>query len=265
MSIIELLSLDFVQRALLAALLVSLTCGAIGALVVVNRLTFLAGGIAHTAYGGVGLAFFLALPVLPTALLFTLFAALLMGWVTRHQQQRADTVIGAMWAGGMALGIILLDKTPGYQVDIMSYLFGSILTVSANDLYMMGGMLFLILLLVVRHYQDFVALAFEADFARTRGVPVGRLHYLLLALVAISVVMVIQAVGLILVIALLTIPVWLGEQRSQSLWGMMWRACCWCLVFCLCGLSVAYYFDIASGAAIIATASVVFFVLQIKR
>jgi zinc transport system permease protein len=247
-----------VQHALLAALLVSVACGVIGALVVVNRLVFMAGGIAHSAYGGVGLAFYAGLPVLPTTGVFTGAAALLLGIVTRHRRERTDTLIGVIWAGGMAFGIILLNLTPGYNTDLMSYLFGSILTVPARDLWLMLGADALIVGLTLYYFRDILSLSFDPDFARSRGIPVDGLHLMLLVLVAETVVMMLQVVGLILVIALLTIPPYLAERHTRSLAGLMVAAGLWSLVFCVAGLWAAYVFNISSGASIVATACVIY-------
>lgn len=260
MSLAELLEQTFVQHALLAALLVSIACGVIGALVVVNRLVFMAGGIAHSAYGGVGLAFYTSLPVLPTTGVFTGAAALLLGFVNRRRPERTDTLIGVIWAGGMAFGIILLNLTPGYNTDLMSYLFGSILTVSTLDLWLMIGADVLIVVLTLYYFRDILSLSFDPDFARSRGIPVDGLHLMLMVLIAETVVMMLQVVGLILVIALLTIPPYLAERHTRSLGGMMLAAGLWSLVFCVAGLWVAYLTDISSGACIVATACAVYLV-----
>ena len=256
---LEALSHEFMQNALLAGLLVSVVCGVIGSLVVVNRLVFLAGGMAHTAYGGVGLAFFLGWPVMPCVVGFTLLASTVMAGVTLGRGEKADTVIGVLWAAGMALGIILLDFTPGYNVDLMSYLFGSILTVPRSDLWAMLLLDLVVLAVILLFYKDFLAMSFDREFARTRGVPVTFLHFLLLAMVAVSVVVIIQAVGLILVIALLSIPPYLAGRRASSLRKMMVFATLWSILFCFLGLRLSYSFNITSGAAIIAVAVACFF------
>ncbi len=256
---LDILQFDFMQNALMAGLLASLICGIIGSLVVVNRIVFISGGIAHASYGGVGLAFFLGLPVLPVTIAFTLAAALIMAMVTLHARERADTVIGVIWAAGMALGIILLDVTPGYNVDLMSYLFGSILAVPRSDLWVMTGLACLVFGLVLAFYRGFLVMSFDEEFARSRGVPVDFLYFLLIALVGLCVVMIIRVVGLILVIALLTIPPFMAERRTNSLGGMMVMASILSAVFTVAGLLVSYLADITSGAAIIAVASVCFF------
>lgn len=252
---LEVLSFDFMRNALAAAVLASLACGIVGSLVVVNRQVFMAGGVAHAAYGGVGLAFFLGLPVLPCTVGFTVFAALLMAHAAFGRQERSDALVGVMWAGGMAAGIILMDLTPGYNVDLMSYLFGSILAVPRTDIWLMLGLDLLLVALVWWHFKDFLALSFDPEFARSTGVPVQGLYYLVQALTALTVVMVIQVAGLILVIALLTIPPMLAELWTNSLFSMMIWAFVASLIFCLLGLTVSYQFDLTSGASIIAVAT----------
>ncbi|MDQ7833036.1 MAG: metal ABC transporter permease [Desulfovibrionaceae bacterium] len=255
---LEALSFEFMRNALLAGLLASVACGVIGALVVVNRLVFLAGGVAHAAYGGVGLAFFLGLPVLPMTFGFTVASALAMGTVTLRRAERADTMVGVMWAAGMALGIILIDLTPGYNTDLMSFLFGSILTVPGADIWRMAVMDAVILGLTLLYYKELAAMSFDREFSEVRGAPVVFLHYLLLAMTAVSVVMLIRVVGLILVMALLTIPPYLAERRATSLLGMMALSALCSIIFCAAGLLVAYRFDLTSGASIIAVAVTVF-------
>ena len=156
---IEALQYEFMRNALVAGLLTSVLCGIMGTLVVVNRIVFLSGGIAHAAYGGIGLAFFFGWSYLAGTIGFSLVAALVMGAISMKSKHRADTVIGVIWALGMALGIILIDLTPGYNVDLMSYLFGSILTVPASELWVMGVMGALIAALVLFFYQDLLALS----------------------------------------------------------------------------------------------------------
>jgi len=255
----DVLGFDFMQNALAAGLLASLICGIIGTLVVVNRIVFISGGIAHASYGGVGLAFLLGLPVLPVTSAFTVCMALIMALVTLHARERVDTVIGVIWAAGMALGIILLDFTPGYNVDLMSYLFGSILAVPRSDLWLMGGMAAVVLALVLVFYRGFMVMSFDEEFARSRGVPVNFLYILLIVMVGLCVVMIIRVVGLILVIALLTIPPFIAERRTRSLRVMMIVSTVLSAVFTVTGLMFSYALDITSGASIIAVAAVGFF------
>ncbi|MFW6414904.1 MAG: metal ABC transporter permease [Thermodesulfobacteriota bacterium] len=252
----DILSLEFMQNAIWASLLVSLVCGIVGSLVVVNRMVFLAGGVAHTAYGGVGIAIFWGLPVMPTTIAFTLLAALGIASATVGRKFNTDTVIGIFWATGMALGIILMDLSPGYRVDLMSYLFGSILSVPGIDIWIMGAVDIVVLALVLLLYKNFLAITFDQEFARTRGVPVTGLYFLLMVMIALSVVMIIRLVGLILVIALLTIPPYLAQRRANSLGKMMFLAVLWSIFFCLAGLFIAYQFNLTSGATIVGTGAI---------
>jgi zinc transport system permease protein len=254
--------MSFFQHAILAGVLAGVACGVIGSLVVVNRQVFLAGGVAHAAYGGVGLAFFFGLPVLPSAVAFTALAAVITANFTFDRRERTDSFVGVLWASGMALGIILVNLTPGYNVDLMSYLFGSILTVPASDVWAMLVLDAVILAVVAYFYGDFLSMSFDMEFARAGGIPVKRLYALMLALTAVAVVMVIQVVGLILVIALLTIPAMLAETGARSLARMMLYAAGYCIVFSMLGLAAAYRFDLSSGASIIAVAAVSFFVIR---
>lgn len=253
----EALSYEFMRNALYAGLLASLACGVIGTLVVVNRIVFLAGAVAHAAYGGVGLAYFMGWPVLPCTVGFSVAAGGLMAGATVRGIDRADRFIGALWAGGMAFGILLLDFTPGYNVDLMSFLFGSIMAVPRADVWMMLALDVVTLGLVMYFYKDFMALSFDREFAATRGTPVLLLHFLMLALVGASVVMIIRVVGLILVIALLTIPPAIALPRARTLGGMMALSAVLAAVFCMAGLALSYALNLTSGAAIIAVAVVV--------
>lgn len=250
-AMIEALSYTFIQHALLAGFMVSFAAGIIGSLIVVNRMVFLAGGIAHASYGGIGLAVYFGLPVFLGASLFSVFTALLIAGLTLKTRHRLDTFIGLIWAVGMAIGIIFIDLTPGYNVDMMSYLFGSILAVSSEDLYFMGSLLFVILFIIGFWYRDILAVSYDSEYAALRGVNVKLFYTLMLILSALTVVIAIKVVGLILVIALLTIPVYIAEKLSSTLFGMMFIAGLFASCFTLLGLCLSYSYDLTSGAAII--------------
>lgn len=256
---IEALQFEFMRNALVAGLLASVLCGIMGTLVVVNRIVFLSGGIAHAAYGGIGLAFYLGWPFMAGTIGFSVAAALLMAAVSLRVKHRADTIIGVVWAVGMAFGIILLDLTPGYRVDLMSYLFGSILTVPRTDLWMMLAMGVLITALIVLYYRDLLALSYDEEFARIRGIPVAALYLTMIGLLALTIVLVIQVVGLILVIALLTIPPFIAERHTRSLFQMMAVSSLLGMLFTVVGLWLSYAFNLTSGAAIIMVAGACFF------
>ena len=256
---IEALQLEFMRNALLAALLASVACGVVGSLVVVNRIVFISGGIAHSAYGGIGLAFFLGISPLLGAVGFTVAAALLIGWISLAQKHRADTFIGVIWALGMALGVVLIDLTPGYNVDLMSYLFGSILAVPRSDLYLIAILDLVLVLFALFFYRQLLALSFDEQFARTRGVPAKALHLALTVLIALTVVLLIRVAGLILIIALLTVPPYIAEAWCRSLKGMMLLAGLLCAFFSVAGLWLSYQLDLTSGPSIILVAGTGFF------
>lgn len=253
---IEALSYGFIQHALIAGLLVSLTSGIIGSLIVVNRMVFLAGGIAHASYGGIGLAVFLGLPIFLGASLFAIAAAILVSFLTLKKRERIDTFIGLIWAVGMAIGVVLIDITPGYNVDMMSYLFGSILAVSREDLYFMGVLLAVIVTVMGLRYRDILAVSYDSEYAALRGVNVRLFYTLILILSALTVVIAIKVVGLILVIAMLTIPVYIAEKLSNSLAKMMLYSGLIAALFTFIGLAISYAYDLTSGASIIIVSAV---------
>jgi len=259
----EALQFDFMRNALLAGILVSISCGIIGSLVVVNRIVFISGGIAHAAFGGIGLAFFLGFSPLLGAALFAVGVSMIIGVVSSKARHRSDTIIGVLWAIGMAVGVILIDLTSGYHVDLMSYLFGSILTVPPSDLWTMAALNVVILAIVIVFYKEFIAMSYDEEFAFVVGIPVRPLYFALLAMTALSVVMTIQVVGLILVIALLTIPPYIAECVTRSLGQMMAVSSLLGVCFTLAGLGLSYAYDLTSGATIILVAGVGFFAFQL--
>ncbi len=263
---IEALQFEFMRNALVAGLLASVICGVMGTLVVVNRIVFLSGGIAHAAYGGIGLSFYFGFPYLLGALGFSLFAGILMAAVSLKAKHRADTIIGVIWAVGMAFGIIMIDLTPGYNVDLMSYLFGSILTVPRSDLLIMLAVGILMTMLVVFYYKDLLALSYDEEFARIRGAPVTALYFTLIGMLAAAIVMIIQVVGLILVISLLTIPPFIVEKHAKSLAQMMVGSSVLGALFTTTGLWLSYAYNLTSGATIIMVSGAAFLIsLSIDR
>jgi zinc transport system permease protein len=255
---LEAFQFEFMQNAIAAGLLAAIICGVMGTLVVVNRIVFLSGGIAHAAYGGIGLAFFFGWPYLLGTIGFSLLAAMVMATVTLKARHRADTIIGVLWAVGMALGIILIDLTPGYNVDLMSYLFGSLLSVPDTDLWMMLIVGIVIICTVTYFYNDYLAISYDEEFAQIRGVRVKLLYFFLIGQLAVSIVLIIRVVGLILVIALLTIPPFIAEKFSKSLFKMMVSSCLLSMIFTLTGLWLSYAFNLTSGASIILVAGTAF-------
>lgn len=255
---IEALQFDFMRNALMAGILVSIACGVIGTFVVVNRIVFISGGIAHAAYGGIGLGYFFQFNPVLGAILFSVVSALGMGMVQRKTQQRADTIIGVMWAIGMAIGIILIDLTKGYKADLLSYLFGSILTVSFSDLIIMLVLDAIIITLAVLFYKELLAISFDELFATVVNVPVDAIYLTLLCMIALTIVMMMRVVGLIMVIALLTMPAATSAQFVRDMKKMMVLASFLGMIFTTVGLGLSYFLNLTSGATIILVAGAVY-------
>ncbi len=248
---IEALHYTFIQNALIAAVLVSLVSGIIGSLILVNRMTFLAGGIAHSSYGGIGLAIYFGLPIFLGASVFAVFCAVIIALISFKQRHRLDIFIGLIWAVGMAIGIVFVDLTPGYNVDLMSYLFGSILAVSRKDIIFMAVLTVAVLIFIHRYYKEILAVSYDSEYASLRGINAKLFFTLILIFSALTVVVAIKVVGLILVIALMSIPTYIAEQISASLYSMMLKSALLSAIFTIIGLTISYQFDITSGASII--------------
>jgi len=254
----------FLQSALIAGLLASIGCGVMGTYVVVKRISFLAGGIAHCVLGGMGAAVYFGFDPFAGALGAAVAAALLIGWVRLKWQTQEDTMIGALWAIGMAVGILFIAKTPGYQADLMSYLFGNILLVPKESLWFMAALDAVLMSMVGAYHRQFLAVAFDEEFARLRGIPVTFFYLLLLVLVAITVVLLIQVVGLILVLALLTLPAAVAGHYVHSLSAMMLLATLLGSAVSTLGLALSYVLDLPTGPTIILLAGGVYVVAALS-
>jgi len=255
----------FMQHALIAGVLASAACAMVGSYVVVKHITFISGGIAHAVLGGMGIAYFLGADPMLGALAAALVAAMLIGIVSLRAGQHEDTLIGALWAVGMAVGIVFMYKTPGYQVDLMSYLFGNILLVTRGDVYLIAALDVGILLTVLLFYKRFLAICFDEEYARIQGVNVEAFYLLLLCLIALTVVILVQVVGIILVIALLTLPAATAGHYARSLKQMMIGALVAGIVCTVGGLAFSYPYDLPSGAVIVLLAGAIFLLSTIFR
>ncbi len=256
--------ITFLRYALLAGVLASVAFGIVGTYVVARRITYIAGAISHCVLGGIGAALYCQnkfdlpwLHPLLGATVAALAAAIVIGLVSLHARQREDTVIGALWASGMAIGLLFLAKTPGYT-DPMSYLFGNILILSKQDLWIVVALDLLIVCLAAFFYNKFLAVCFDEEFARLRGVKVEFYYLLLLCLTALTVVLLVTVVGLVMVIALLTLPAAVAGHFSRRLWQMMLLAIGFCVVFTVTGLGCSYVADLPSGPTIIVFAALVY-------
>lgn len=249
---------EFVQNALAAGLLAGLACGIMGTFVVVRRISAISGGIAHSILGGMGVAYFFGRAPLSGAVIAALVAALITGLVNLRAREHEDTIIAAVWSLGMAIGIVFIARTPGYSVDLMSFLFGNILMVSRSDLAVLVGLDGTVLFFVLLFYRQFRAVCYDQEFTRLRGIQAAALYLLLLALIALTVVLIIQVVGIILVIALLTLPAAAAGGFARSLGQMMLGAVGISFAVTLAGLGTSYAADLPTGATIILFAGAVY-------
>jgi len=256
---------QFMQNALIASILASIVCGIIGVIVVEKKLIMMSGGIAHTAYGGVGLGYLLGFEPILGAFLFSVSAALGIGAIKRRGGVQSDVVIGLLWSLGMALGIVFIALMPGYPPDLNSYLFGNILSVTKTDLYLMIILSFLVVFIVIALFNDWKAYLFDEEFASIIGIKTAFLEYLLLVLVAMTVVVLIRVAGIILVLALLTAPSAMASIFSKRLKSRMIFAVMFGVIFCISGLWISYKLNIASGACIVILSVVCYFLTYAIR
>lgn len=260
------------QNALLAGVLASIACGIVGSYVVARRITYIAGGISHCILGGMGAACYVqvvygwrGLQPIHGAVAAALLAAAIIGLVSLRAKEREDTVIGALWAIGMALGVLFILKTPGYSQDLMSYLFGNILMVSAQDLWLIVGLDALVVTVGLLFYNPLQAVCFDEEFARLRGVPVGFFYLLLLGITALTVVLLATVVGVVMVIALLTLPAAVASQFSKTLRQMMILSTLFSILFTVGGLALSYSPNLPAGATIILVAGAAYLLVTLGR
>jgi zinc transport system permease protein len=247
----DILQYEFMQRAFIAAILVSVACGIVGTYVVIKRIVSLSGAISHAAFGGIGLGYFLGLNPILAAIPFSIVSAIGIGAIHERANISEDTAIGILWSVGMAIGIIFINLTPGYAPDLFSYLFGSILTVSNSDIIIMIILDILIIGIVYMFQREFLSIAFDEEYSKVLGIPSELIYILLLSLVALSVVVLIKVVGVILVIALLAIPAAITKQYTSDLKRLMLISTVVGMVFTSLGLLLSYIFDLSSGATIV--------------
>ncbi len=247
----DILQYEFMQRAFIAALLVSVACGIVGTYVVIKRIVSLSGAISHAAFGGIGLGYFLGLNPILAAIPFSIVSAIGIGAIHEKVKISEDTAIGIIWSVGMAIGILFINLTPGYAPDLFSYLFGSILTVSNSDIIIMIILDILIIGIVYLFQREFLSIAFDEEYSKVLGIPSELIYILLLSLVALSVVVLIKVVGVILVIALLAIPAAITKQYTSNLKRLMFMSTVVGMVFTSLGLLLSYIFNLSSGATIV--------------
>ena len=247
----HILQYTFFQHALVAGVCASILCGVVGTIVVAKQMSSISGGIAHASFGGIGLGYFLGIDPFLTATAFSLCLAGITAFLLRIAKERIDTLIAALWAGGMAIVILFIAFTPGYAPDLLGYLFGNILMVSENQVLMMGLFTGLSVILVVACYHELAAVIVDEEFSEIMGISASLYTCFFLVLIAFTVIMLINIVGIILVIALLTLPVAAVRPFCRSLHGMMVFGSCIGIICTCIGIICSFFFDIPSGATII--------------
>jgi zinc transport system permease protein len=260
----------FLQYALLTGILASIACGIVGSYVITRRISYVAGAISHFILGGMGAAKYFSVvhgwswvEPLHGAVVSALLAAVIIGLVSIRARQREDTVIGALWAIGMAAGILFISQTPGYNEDLMSYLFGNILMVTPNDIWLVAGLDVVVVLVGLVFYNQLLAVCFDEEFARLRGINVELFYLLLLCLTALTVVLLVTVVGIVLVIALITLPAAVAGHFTNTLGRMMLVATIFSILFTTLGLAISYAPNLPAGATIIVLAGMTYLVVTI--
>ena len=265
MDLMHLLEYGFIRNALWAALFMAISCGIIGTYIVARRMVFISGGITHASFGGVGISYFLGFPPMAGAAVFAIIAALTTENLTRRKKLRNDSLIAIMWSLGMAIGIIFVYLTPGYTPNLMSFLFGSIITVSRTDLLLMLLLTLSVLLFFILFYRVILYVSFDEQFARTRGIPVMAVNYLLIILVALTIVLSIRIAGIILVLSLLTIPQNTANLFTSKFSHILAGSVIIGFAGALLGLVASYAMNIPSGATIIFSLVVLYLLARLTR
>lgn len=250
-NLMSLLAMNFFRNALLASLLASITCGVIGTYIVSRRIVFISGGITHASFGGIGMGYYMGFDPILGAVMFGIFSALGIEFFTRKADLREDSAIAMLWALGMALGIIFIFLTPGYAPNLMSYLFGNILTVSLTDLAFLTLLTAGIVAFFILFYRMILFISFDEEYALTNNSPVRLFNMILICLVALTIVLNIRVVGIILVMSLLTIPQAISNLFTRYFHKMIYLSILFGFVGSMAGLIFSYVYDIPSGAAII--------------
>src|SRR6056297_379939 len=238
----ELFEYKFIVNSLLAGIFASISCGIIGTYIVTRRMVFLSGGITHSSFGGIGIGYYFGINPIIGAAIFSVLSALGIEFFTQKGQLRNDSVIGIWWSLGMALGIIFIYITPGYAPNLMTYLFGSILTVSTTDLVFMGMLAAVIILFFLYFYRTILFISFDESYARVFGLPVNTMKNILISLVALTIVINIKVVGIILLISLLTIPQAIANHFTRIFEIMIYYSTITAFVGLIGGLLFSYQF-----------------------
>ncbi len=256
---------DLISNSVYASILLSIAIAIIGSLIVINKTTAITGSIAHGSFGGIGLAMFLGSSIILTTSLFTLILAIILAFITIKFPHRQDSLIGVIWAIGMSIGIIFLSLTPGYQSDALSYLFGNILLVENKDLIFMGIIDTITLISVIFLYNRFLAMSYDKEFLTLRGINANMLYTYFLILTSLTIVMSVRAIGIILILALFTIPALIAERFTKKFFSMMILSGILGLVFMISGIILSFYYDISPTPTIVIIAGAALILSMFKK
>lgn len=262
-TLVTLFNFEFFRNAFFAALMASITCGIIGTYIVSRRIVFISGGITHASFGGIGMGYYFGFNPIAGAIAFGILSALGIELFTKKADLREDSAIAMLWALGMALGVIFIFLTPGYAPNLMSYLFGNILTVSKSDLLFLLFLSLFVIGFFLMFYRMIIFVSFDEEFALTNNAPVRLFNALLISLVALTIVLNIRVVGIILVMSLLTIPQAIANLFTKRFNVMMFYSIGFAFLGSVAGLAFSYIYDIPSGAAIIFTLVVLYSLIKI--
>lgn len=258
----NILHYTFFQNALLGSLLASIVCGFIGTYIVTRRLVFISGGITHASFGGIGLGVFLGFNPIVSAMLFAIFSACGIQWMSNRSDAREDSAIALFWTFGMSVGIICCFLTPGFMPDLPSFLFGNILTISRGDLLLLAVLSLLLLVIFTLLFRPILSVAFDPCFARSQKLPVSAIEYMMMILIAMTIVSTLRMVGVVLAISLLTIPQMTANLFTYSYKRIIAYSILVGWVDCLLGLTFGYMLNIPSGAAIIFVSILIYVLLK---
>lgn len=256
---IEMFGYAFVQNAFILVILASISCGVVGSLITVNRMSSFTGSIAHASFGGLGLAYLIGVHPMIGATVFAVGSALGIGALSGRNKLGTDTAMAALWATGMAAGLVFIKLSGTYSADLMSWLFGSLMAVSRTDIILTGALDMIVLGSVILFYKEFLGISYDLEFTRIQGVPVWFVRGLFLIMAALTTIVLMKVTGLIMVIALLTVPAAIAEKFSSSLWKMMTLASVLSFLFSITGLFLAWWLDLPTGPVIILISSIVYF------
>lgn len=258
----ELLQYTFIQHALIGSLLASIACGLVGTYIVTRRLVFISGGLTHASFGGIGLGLYTGVSPILAAAVFAVLSAFGVEWLSKRKEMREDSAIAVFWALGMALGVMFTFLSPGFAPDLSAYLFGNILTITHSDLLLLGCVAVLLVAFFTLFRHPIVYVAFDREFARSQGLQVRLLEYVLMMFIALTIVACLRMVGIVLVISLLTIPQMTANLFSQRFSGIIWLSIGIGYISCLGGLYLSFRENIPSGASIIFISIVIYAVCK---